>query len=93
MADDKAKGSALLIGFGAPMKGGKKPAMDAPEVDVEEGDEGTQALAGSELGKAVKSGDGQRIYDAMEQIIKEVVHHNQDESDEKPSKSMDETDD
>lgn len=69
----KPKGAAILIGLGAPPKG-KGMSGDEMESDAEAGDEGTEALSGTELAKAIKSGDGQRIFDAMESIIKEVVH-------------------
>jgi hypothetical protein len=62
------KAPALLIGFG------KAAAGD------EEGDEDAGALAGKALAKAIKSGDGQAIYEAFESLLTEC--ESKDVSDE-----------
>lgn len=63
---DGDKASAVLVGFG------KVPSKDS--------DEDAGALAGKALAKAIKSGDGQSIYEAFESLLSECKAR--DESDD-----------
>lgn len=67
---DESKAPALLIGFGAP-KGA-----------IEEGDEDSGALAGKALIRAIKSGDGQAVYDAFEALKRECDGDGHDDKEE-----------
>ena len=76
-APEPKGGPAILIGFGEARKGGKKPSGGADmdtDSPADAGDEGTGAIAGEALASAIKSGDGQAIYDAFEALYKECQH-------------------
>lgn len=72
----KPSSPALLIGFGE----GK------PAAGEQHAEEGTGALAGKALASALKSGDGQAIYDAFEALVRECddKHGGDDEEMDEP---------
>lgn len=74
-------GPALLIGFGEGKPGMGKPEAEEPGME----EESSGSLAGTALAKALKSGNGQAIFDAFAALQRECDDaHGEEEEESEP---------